>query len=1064
MKTCTQEPIERIEAALTFIPPDDRETWVRLGMSVKSELGEPGREIWDQWSQTAESYNAADALAVWRSIKPAGGITIATLFHEAKAHGWSDDAPRSNPSPEELAERQRQAAARTQAEAAKVARERAETAARASTVWSAARPIESDSPNPYLIRKGVAPTATLREIDADRAAELLGYVAQSRGEPLAGRRLVVPVQVDGRLSSLELIDGDGRKTALRGRGTRSGGMWATQRLPKGDGSGLALLIGEGVATVLSASESTGHPAVAALSSGNLVKVAKALRVRYPLAQLVLLADLDKKSGMPDRHAVEATQAVDGALAVPDFGADRPAAMTDFNDQHQLKGLESVREVIETAIAGAERDASPQDNPSTAPELDPFEYDASYFSADDAPEQDESEPAAGSPPTKSVPDGWKLTRTAVFEVKEKKDDVDYVPVCGPLWVIGRTNGARGEWGLVLTFRDHDGRECRPPAIPAERLHEDAGILARELARQGLHIVPGKEKRLLSYLSAWETDRRILSAKRLGWLEDKTGALSFVMPDRVIAKGGTREVVFQPDRYSPTVRTVHASGTLADWQAQVAGPACQHPPMRFALCAGLTPAFLSFAEAGDSFILHFWGKTSRGKTTVGQLAASPWGCAADPNDAPSLTFIRRWNVTGNGLEGLAEAHSDMPLVLDELGSSTIGDIRPLVYQLSGGQGKTALNAAREMREPRSWRTICVSTGELSLHARMADPSGDGTQSRTVKGGLTHRALDIEIDDIAGASPAHEREGVVSGIKIACARHYGTAGPELVRLIAERFETAAQARAYVREQIAEVMADLVPTGLPAETARGARRFALIAVAGEFAANAGLIPVDASAVREATRAIVTAWLGTSAETDEQRIVAGVRAFILKHESRFQRTTDQDVVPNRVGFVDRLAGRWCFTEAGLIEAAPGHDKATIARALRKAGYLFVNEGKLAARVQVGNGVRLRLYAVLSAILDDEEKSAQPQEAGGQGGHRGQAQQPGGLEAVHHPEMAGGQGGHDPVDNGVSVHLVHHPVDPGGQPQTRAVTGRVHGVHHVHPENSVGEFFSETDAEVWGAL
>ncbi|WP_295408823.1 DUF927 domain-containing protein [uncultured Thiocystis sp.] len=297
----------------------------------------------------------------------------------------------------------------------------------------------------------------------------------------------------------------------------------------------------------------------------------------------------------------------------------------------------------------------------------------------------------------VPEGWTLTRRMVFEINPKSETTELLPVCGPLWVIGRTNGTHGEWGLVLVFRDHDAHEQRL-SIPAARLHEDAGILARELATLGLSIVHGKEKRLLAYLASWEVRTRILSAKRLGWLDDPDGALAFVMPDRVIAKDGQRQVVFQPDRYSPTVRSVHARGTLTDWQAQVAATVCRHLPMLFALCAGLAPCWLTFAEAGDSFVIHFWGRTSRGKTTVGQIAASPWGCGADPNDAPERIFIRRWNLTGNGLEGLAEAHSDLPLVLDELGSSTLGDIRPLIDQLAGGQGKTALNSARDMKEPR------------------------------------------------------------------------------------------------------------------------------------------------------------------------------------------------------------------------------------------------------------------------------------------------------------------------------------------------------------------------------
>lgn len=69
--------IERIRAALAFIPSTDRETWVQIGMAVKSELGDDGFNLWDGWSRSAPSYNEKDAKSVWRSFH-SNGITIAT--------------------------------------------------------------------------------------------------------------------------------------------------------------------------------------------------------------------------------------------------------------------------------------------------------------------------------------------------------------------------------------------------------------------------------------------------------------------------------------------------------------------------------------------------------------------------------------------------------------------------------------------------------------------------------------------------------------------------------------------------------------------------------------------------------------------------------------------------------------------------------------------------------------------------------------------------------------------------------------------------------------------------
>lgn len=339
--------MERIREALHFIDASDRDIWLRMGMAIKSEMGDAGFDLWEAWSQQADSFNGKDAQDVWKSIRAGGGVSIGTLFFEAKANGWRDEGMRQKPTPEELAKRQRKAAERAKKEEAEIARERARTAAKAAAILQAATEAKAD--HPYLVRKQVSPVAALQEIDAGAAAAILGYIPKSGGEPLTGRLLMVPVEQGDRLSTVELIDGDGRKAALAGRGSKTGGYWATERLPEGDGAGLTLLIGEGVATALSAKEASGHSAIAALSAGNLPAVAKAMRERYPAAALVMLADLIKATGGPDPHAVAAAQAVGGKLAVPDFGSDRNPGATDFNDMAAACGAEAVARAIATAI-------------------------------------------------------------------------------------------------------------------------------------------------------------------------------------------------------------------------------------------------------------------------------------------------------------------------------------------------------------------------------------------------------------------------------------------------------------------------------------------------------------------------------------------------------------------------------------------------------------------------------------------------------------------------------------------------------------------------------------------
>jgi putative DNA primase/helicase len=150
--------IERIREALRFIPANDRDLWVKMAMAVKSERGDAGFDVWESWSRQADSFNARDARAVWKSIRADGKVTVATLFHEAKARGWRDDGTYQKRTPEELAERRRVLAQQAAREDAKLARERAAAAKKAAAVLKAAAPAQAD--HPYLLRKQVSTAPT----------------------------------------------------------------------------------------------------------------------------------------------------------------------------------------------------------------------------------------------------------------------------------------------------------------------------------------------------------------------------------------------------------------------------------------------------------------------------------------------------------------------------------------------------------------------------------------------------------------------------------------------------------------------------------------------------------------------------------------------------------------------------------------------------------------------------------------------------------------------------------------------------------------------------------------
>ena len=153
--------------------------------------------------------------------------------------------------------------------------------------------------------------------------------------------MLVPIRdTAGNLHGLQRIrpNGDKRFTA----GAATAGHYFS--IGKADG---LIVICEGYATGASIHESTGYGVAIAFTCGNLEPVARALRAKLPTTQIIVAADDDyrneKNPGIASSTA--AALAVDGLLAIPEFGDNRPEKATDFNDVASLYGNSAVVEQI-----------------------------------------------------------------------------------------------------------------------------------------------------------------------------------------------------------------------------------------------------------------------------------------------------------------------------------------------------------------------------------------------------------------------------------------------------------------------------------------------------------------------------------------------------------------------------------------------------------------------------------------------------------------------------------------------------------------------------------------------
>jgi uncharacterized protein (DUF927 family) len=618
----------------------------------------------------------------------------------------------------------------------------------------------------------------------------------------------------------------------------------------------------------------------------------------------------------------------------------------------------------------------------------------------APVPTESAAAEGAATASSEPVApWKSTVPIYPETKlpwpapvggflvttEGVQDHSNAIICArPLWLEAITQNNIGQRGLVIRYFDVYWKLFKY-AIPIERLSEQGGVLAKELNAWGAMIVPGKEKWVSRYLMLQQLhcDKLIRAAGRLGWFDAADAPAVFVLPSQVLGKAPD-EIVYQPDVPMPVAETLHGRGKLAEWQANVANPCIGNPVLMFSVMLGLAGPLLKLCQV-ETGGFHLYGVTTAGKTTAAQLAASVWGCAADPQEGPEVTSLRKWYTTGNALESLAEVHNDMLLTLDEISEVDPQALGQIIYQLAGGVSKGRANAGGGMRGMRAWRLLFFSTGEKSVRQMLAQVN------QTQKGGQRVRLPDIPINDDEDGSRAivlnpgaKTAKDFAQDLKAACARYYGLAGPTFAAYLIAQAEQIGMANlcAQLREDLAALEVLLckdIEDKLPPEGRRVIRRFALVAVAGLRAGTetgmAGILRWDMGQILQAVRHVRDRWLsdqGTE-HSEADRGLAHVRNQLIRHGDRF-RWID-GTVGGRPAARDLLGYRvrdfYLITEEGLRELCGEHDMRAILRALKTGDYLWHDAGRLTKKspaIEELGKTRPRLYWVKVELLGEQSE------------------------------------------------------------------------------------------------
>ena len=523
--------------------------------------------------------------------------------------------------------------------------------------------------------------------------------------------------------------------------------------------------------------------------------------------------------------------------------------------------------------------------------------------------------------------------------------------GRLWVVGRDGELRytvtstAPWIAcdLVDVDTHDVRALVRVRVPGGVRERAVGrdVLLNQskvigvLAPLGANVSSSNCKEVIRYLTdcekrfGWMRPRRE-SVTHLGWADGPLGA--FMPYDAAEADGrdgcgdGALTVRFDPspDEAVKARPFMEPAGTLEGWVAGVAPARGSSQAFRCVLAASFASPLVSVVGV-QTFIVYLWGRSRSGKTPTLKAAGSVWG---DPTEGAD-SYFRTFADTPKSIVRAAALLHDVPVIVDELQSKGAPGgqgakrqvVEDLLYSLSLGHERGALNADRSMMRAGSWRCLTIATGEIPI-------VGGSTQQ-----GAANRTLELNAEPFSDVREAQEMHHLV-------AAQHGTAGRTFVRSLrrnAAGWYTDEYAR--LRDAVGGMAA-----GHPQ-----ADNVALLALADALASFYvfGVAEWD-ECVRQAlgmARWALANSTGAEAGDTDLKAIQFVAEWLTRNSLHFEDSAEMDRM-ERWGEISRRPGEagftWCVFSSVLDRAleAENYDRQKTLRRMDDEGVLVTGSGR----------------------------------------------------------------------------------------------------------------------------
>lgn len=454
------------------------------------------------------------------------------------------------------------------------------------------------------------------------------------------------------------------------------------------------------------------------------------------------------------------------------------------------------------------------------------------------------------------------------VKMGADDNPDRPLCQAFDVVGRSSNLAGDAGAgrIIRFINENGVDVEMTLDRSALFKADGGGVLDALADAGMDLrFSGKIGRsdMLDLLRTIKSDRQVPVSPHPGWTRDRAGHVTgFLCPTgEFIAVSADA-----PDmrlHSSATTKDRLPSGNLDGWKAS-AKESKNNFHWTLGLCAGFAGPVLDLI-GGLPCGVNLSGDSSLGKTIALMLGTTVWTSAVSGKGN-----FHVMNSTPNALEDLFTMGSGTITALDEIGAlQNAAALGAMLFGASSGSGKSR-KAGRGvgLAETAEFCTVTLLTNEHGLKDTITGAGG------TYKTGLSVRFPDVDVTAVKKVSA-----DVLAKLDMA-KENFGHAGPEFIRyLISEGWHTKPE---ELKKRVKDTAAKIAGKDAAPALRRAAQVFALFQVAGELAAEVGLIE------KKPIKAAVKTAFNVFRQSDEGRattggdsLLDGLRSWVVRNIGR---------------------------------------------------------------------------------------------------------------------------------------------------------------------------------------